>query len=96
MDVLYERWAGLDVHKASVVACLITPAPSGHPLKQLRTFGTVTPQIAQLAAWLRVAGCTHVAMESTGIYWRPIRVCSTSAPAPLTACRRCWRTPISS
>ena len=43
MDVLYERWAGLDGHTASVVACLITPAPSGHPLKQLRTFGTVTP-----------------------------------------------------
>jgi hypothetical protein len=43
MDVLYERWAGLDGHTASVVACRITPAPSGHPLKQLRTFGTVTP-----------------------------------------------------
>ena len=72
MDVLYERCAGLDVHKTSVVACLITPGPSGQPLKQLRTFGTWTPPIEQLAAWLRAAGCTHVAMESTGIYWAPI------------------------
>src|SRR5690348_911127 len=72
MEVLYERCAGIDVHKTNVVVCLITPGPSGTPLKQLRTFGTLTPQIQDLCAWLRDAGCTHVAMESTGIYWRPI------------------------
>lgn len=72
MDVVIERACGLDVHKRTVVACLITPGPRGAPQKELRTFSTVTADLLHLADWLSAAGCTHVAMESTGIYWRPV------------------------
>lgn len=74
MNVVYERCCGLDVHKKSVVACLITPpsGSGGNSTKETRTFGTMTADLLALADWLRSAGCTHVAMESTGIYWKPI------------------------
>jgi len=72
MEVVYTHCAGLDVHKASVVACLLTPPAPDHPAKEIRTFGTTTPDLLALAAWLAAAGCTHVAMESTGIYWKPV------------------------
>jgi transposase len=67
MNVVYERCCGLDIHKKSVVACLLTPQR-----KQIRTFGTMTVDILQLADWLLQEECTHVAMESTGVYWKPI------------------------
>src|SRR5438552_41207 len=67
MNVLYERCCGLDVHKKSVVACLITPQG-----KQIRTFATMTGDILRMADWLTQEGCTHVAMESTGVFWKPI------------------------
>ncbi len=67
MNVLYERCCGLDVHKKSVVACLLTPAG-----KQIKTFGTMTSDILRMADWLQQEECTHVAMESTGVYWKPI------------------------
>ncbi|MBA3948222.1 MAG: IS110 family transposase [Herpetosiphonaceae bacterium] len=72
MDVVVERACGLDVHKRTVVACLIIPDPSGKPHKELRTFSTVTADLLRLSDWLSAADCTHVAMESTGIYWRPV------------------------
>ena len=72
MDVLYERCCGLDIHKKLVVACLIVPGPDGQPTKQQRSFGTMTADLLGLADWLAAAGCTHVAMESTGVYWKPI------------------------
>lgn len=72
MDVLVERACGLDVHKRTVVACLITPGPAGKLNKEVRTFSTVTADLLRLADWLLAAGCTHVAMESTGVYWRPV------------------------
>lgn len=72
MDVVVERACGLDVHKRTVVACLITPGPNGKPHKEIRTFSTLTADLLRLADWLLAAGCTHVAMESTGIFWRPI------------------------
>ncbi len=72
MDVVYERCCGLDIHKKLVVACLITPGPEGRPTKQLRSFGTMTADLLELADWLQAAGCTHVAMESTGVYWKPL------------------------
>jgi transposase len=72
MQVLYEHCCGLDVHKKSVVACLITPDSQGKPHKEKRTFGTVTAELLRMADWLAAAGCTHVAMESTGVYWKPI------------------------
>jgi len=67
MEVLYSHCCGLDVHKKSVVACAMTPAG-----KELRTFGTITVELMALADWVQATGCTHVAMESTGVYWKPI------------------------
>lgn len=67
MDVLYERCCGLDVHKKTVTACAITPAD-----RQWRTFATVTKGLLELADWLKEQGVTHVAMESTGVYWKPV------------------------
>jgi len=72
MRVLYERCCGLDVHKKVIVACLITPDPEGRPRRQLRSFGTMTQDLLELADWLVAEGCTHVAMESTGVYWKPV------------------------
>jgi transposase len=72
MDVVYTRCCGLDIHKKTVVACLILSTEGAEPLKQLRTFRTMTADLLALADWLQDAGCTHVAMESTGVYWRPV------------------------
>jgi transposase len=67
MQVMYERCAGLDVHKKTVVACLLTSAG-----QETRTFGTMTADLLSLADWLLACGCTHVAVESTGDYWKPV------------------------
>jgi len=72
MEILYTRCCGLDVHKRSVVACLLTPGEGGQPTKELRSFGTMTAELWALADWLAAAGCTHVAMEATGVYWKPV------------------------
>jgi transposase len=72
MEVLYPRCCGLDIHKRLVVACLVTPGPDGTPAKRVRTFGAMTEDLLALADWLAAAGCTHVAMESTGVYWKPL------------------------
>jgi len=72
MQVVYERCSGLDVHKKVVVACLITVTAHGQRHKEIRTFGTMTRDLLALLDWLRAAGCTHVAFESTGVYWKPI------------------------
>jgi transposase len=72
MEVLHTCCCGLDVHKETVVACLIHVEASGQRRKEIRTFGTTTGALLELADWLRAAGCTHVALESTGVYWRPV------------------------
>jgi len=72
LSVLYESCAGLDVHKATVVACLLLTAPSGKVTRDVRTFATTTHSLQQLATWLSSQRVSHVAMESTGIYWRPV------------------------
>jgi transposase len=72
MEVLYPRCCGLDIHKKTVVACLITAEAGQQPVKVIRTFRTMTVDLLALADWLHTAACTHVAMESTGVYWRPI------------------------
>ena len=72
MDVLYERCCGLDIHKRTVVACLVVPGTDGQPAKEVRSFGTMSDDLLRLADWLLAAGCTHVAMESTGVYWKPV------------------------
>lgn len=72
MQTLVERGCGLDVHQATVVACLLMVLPSGKVRKQMRTFGTTTRELLSLRQWLLSEGCTHVAMESTGVYWKPV------------------------
>lgn len=72
MQVIHECCAGLDVHKKTVVACPVQTLANGQKRQEVRTFGTTTPDLQELRAWLREWGCTHVAMESTGEYWRPI------------------------
>jgi len=72
MEILYPRCAGFDVHKQTVVVCVRCQGSSGPPQQETRTFGTMTVQILGLADWLTERGVTHVAMESTGVYWKPI------------------------
>ena len=72
LDVVLNVCCGLDVHKKSVTACLLRTGASGKVVKELRTFGTMTCDLKALATWLQDAGCVHVAMESTGVYWRPV------------------------
>ena len=72
MEVVYERCAGLDVHKKSVTACRITPAAGRGWQKESRRFGTMTDELLRLADWLRAGQVTAVAMESTGVYWKPV------------------------
>jgi transposase len=72
MEVLYAVCCGLDVHKASVTACLRSPGNGPRRQQEVRTFGTTTRELLQLADWLTAAECTHVVMESTGVYWRPV------------------------
>jgi transposase len=72
MDVVDERCCGLDVQKRMVVACLLTPGERGQPRQEVRTFGTMTAEVQALADWLAAVGCTPVAMEGTGVYWKPI------------------------
>jgi transposase len=72
MEAIVEKCCGLDVHQGSVVACALVGGPYGKPQKHLRTFKTVTRDLLALRDWLLELGCTHVAMESTGVYWKPI------------------------
>lgn len=67
MEIIYSHCCGLDVHKKSITACIITPQG-----QELKTFETMTPDLLNLADWIKAKGCTHVAMESTGVYWKPI------------------------
>ncbi|MEW6523915.1 MAG: transposase [Bacillota bacterium] len=67
MQVVYERCCGLDVHKRSLTACVITPAGWS-----TRSFGTMTADLLALADWLEEEQVTHVAMEATGVYWKPV------------------------
>ena len=70
MQVLYPRCAGLDVHKDTVVASVRCVCPPVH--HEVRSFGTTTSELLELAEWLSSHGCTHVAMEATGVYWKPV------------------------
>ena len=71
MDILYERVAGLDVHKDTVVACARITA-DGKTARECRTFAAATEQLVELRAWLEERRCTQVAMEATGVYWMPV------------------------
>jgi transposase len=72
MQVMHARCAGLDVHKKTVVACVLVSRPEGGVEKHTATFGTMTPDLLALSDWLQGLEVTHAAMESTGVYWRPI------------------------
>jgi transposase len=72
VEDLIERGAGLDVHKETVVATVISGNFGKRPIMETRTFGTMTPDLLELSDWLSSYGCTHVAMESSGIYWKPV------------------------
>lgn len=72
MRLLFPRCCGLDVHKKTVVACRRLLTDEGELLQEVRTFGTMTPDLLALRDWLQEAGVTHVAMESTGVYWHPV------------------------
>jgi transposase len=75
MDVIFTHCAGLDIHKKSVMACRMMPDPAGRQadgLVEVREFGTLTIDLLALSDWLAEAGITHVAMESTAEYWKPV------------------------
>jgi transposase len=75
MDVLFTHCAGLDVHKKTVMACRVTPDPTGQQadgILEVKEFGTLTIELLALSDWLAAVGITHVAMESTGEYWKPV------------------------
>ncbi len=71
MDVMHDRVAGLDVHKAMIVAC-VRITTGGKATRECRTFETTTAGLETLRAWLTESGCTQVAMEATGVYWKPV------------------------
>jgi len=71
MQVIYERCCGLDVHKRTITACLLKWTGREWQ-KEIRQFGTMTNELLALSDWLEREGCTHVAMESTGVYWKPV------------------------
>jgi transposase len=72
MQVVYTRCAGLDVHKKTVSACISVCDAEGTKQQQVRVFGTFTSDLLALADWLKEHGVAHVAMEATGVYWRPV------------------------
>jgi transposase len=72
MEVVHAHCCGLDIHKRLIVACTIVPGERGQPRKQIRMFGAMSDDLEQLSNWLAEQGITHVAMESTASYWKPI------------------------
>ena len=72
MDTLFPRCAGIDVHKKNVVVCVRCADRAGQPFEEVRTFSTMTADLLALSDWLAEHGVTHVAMESTGVYWKPV------------------------
>ena len=72
MDILHRCCAGLDIHKKTVVACVRRIDAAGHAHQEIRTFGTMTCDLLALSDWLAGQGVEHVALESTGAYWKPV------------------------
>jgi len=72
MQVVYPRCCGLDVHQQRIVAGLLVRGERGGLHQEVRPFGTTTAEILRLGDWLHAAGCTAVAMESSGVYWQPV------------------------
>ncbi len=72
MEAMIERCAGLDVHQETVVACVLFGSLNQKPKKEIKTFSTMTNGLLQLLDWLSQYEVTHVVMETTGVYWRPV------------------------
>ena len=72
MEVVYERCCGRDIHKQVIVACLIVPGTAGKPTKEIRRFGTLTPDLLALADWLGAAGCRHAHVAGLEKVLRPL------------------------
>jgi len=72
LEAVLESCAGLDVHQETVVACVMAGPVEGRPQKETMTFKTTTSGLLELSDWLQGHGCSHVAMESTGVYWKPV------------------------
>ena len=72
MDIIYQCVAGLDLHKETTVAAVRSISPAGRVETDLRTFGTMTRDLLELSEWLAGHGVTHVAMEATGVLWKPV------------------------
>jgi transposase len=72
MEVLYARCAGLDLHKKTIKVCVLIRQTNGQLSKEIRTYGTTSQEILALSDWLQEQECSHVAMEGTGVYWKPV------------------------
>ena len=72
MRIVYQRCCGLDVHKRTITGCLLVLESDGELHQEIRRFGTMTKDLLEMADWLQAADCTHVAKESTGVYWKPV------------------------
>lgn len=72
MEILYTNCAGLDVHKKTVKVCVMTHLSNGQLQKEFRTYLTTTEELLKLGDWLKECGCTHIAFEATGVYWKPV------------------------
>jgi transposase len=72
MEILYTNCAGLDVHKKTVKVCLLRHTSNGQSHKEFRTYFTTTEELLKLCDWLKEQGCTHIAFEATGVYWKPV------------------------
>lgn len=72
MDVVFPACCGIDVHQKSLVACVRLMGTGGHVRKEVRTYATTTAALTELAVWLQAIGVTHVALESTGVFWKPV------------------------
>jgi transposase len=84
MEVVYARCAGLDVHKKTVMACVLISTGKGKAVEQVRTFGTMTRDLEALASWLGEQGVEQVAIESSGVYWWPVYNILEEAGLPVT------------
>ena len=72
MEILYTNCAGLDVHKKTVKVCLLRHTSNDQSHKAFRTYLTTTEELLKLCDWLKEQGCTHIAFEATGVYWKPV------------------------
>ena len=91
MEVLYPKCAGLDIHKDSVVACASLAIDGNKATQDVRSFATTTSALFELSAWLEHHGCTHVVMEATGVYWKPVVSSWRRSGAPRTSRSRSSR-----